>query len=255
MVRRIFERLSRNKFLKRRLPKEFNYFKMYVTPDAALSFLKFNKNAFDKELLAVVKTELESQMNVWDIGANVGLFSFSAAGYLKKGSFLLLEPDIWLCNLLSKTINSNKNKDLVFNLLPLAVNDCNGIETFLIAKRGRASNALASSKGSSQMGGVREKKLVPTITLDTLSQFVPKPDFIKIDVEGSELKVLNGSRKILQEIRPKIYIEVSDEFNDEITKVFNFHEYSMFSFDSINNHRVRINNCVYNTLAIPKEKI
>ncbi|MBK9284690.1 MAG: FkbM family methyltransferase [Sphingobacteriaceae bacterium] len=255
IIRTILERLSRGRIFRRKLPKEFGRIRMYVSPDVALSYLKFSSNSFDKELLSIVKTEVNYQTNIWDIGANVGLFSFAAAGYLKKGSFVLLEPDIWLCNLLLKTINSIEHNGQSFHVLPLAANNSNGIETLLIAKRGRASNALASSKGSTQMGGVREKKLVPTITLDTLSQFVPKPDFIKIDVEGSELKVLNGSTKILQEIRPKIYIEVVDELNKDITKIFKFYEYSLFKFDSSNNKRIPVDKCAYNTLACPNEKL
>jgi FkbM family methyltransferase len=41
---------------------------------------------------------------VWDIGASVGLFSFSAAALAGPGGFVLaIEPDVWLAHLLARS--------------------------------------------------------------------------------------------------------------------------------------------------------
>ena len=45
-------------------------------------------------------------------------------------------------------------------------------------------------------------------TLDLFAQTHPKPDFIKIDVEGEEGRVLEGAASILQNQRPRICCEV-----------------------------------------------
>ena len=66
------------------------------------------------------------------------------------------------------------------------------------------------------MGGIREKQYVPPLTLDTLLKSFAKPDFIKMDVEGSELFALNGGSKVISSIRPVFYIEVGQNISDEI---------------------------------------
>jgi FkbM family methyltransferase len=40
--------------------------------------------------------------------------------------------------------------------------------------------------------------------------FISKIDLIKIDVEGFEMKVLNGAKKILNAFHPKLFIEIDD---------------------------------------------
>lgn len=49
---------------------------------------------------------------------------------------------------------------------------------------------------------------VPTIRLDTYVevQKIPMPDYMKVDVEGAEMLVLQGSRNILIKARPTIFL-------------------------------------------------
>jgi hypothetical protein len=53
---------------------------------------------------------------------------------------------------------------------------------------------------------------VPAITLDTFvySEMISHIDFIKIDVEGAEMKVLQGAKKVLQQLNPVVLIELLD---------------------------------------------
>ena len=61
------------------------------------------------------------------------------------------------------------------------------------------------------MGGVRMRVHVPTLRLDTVLDTMPAPDFVKIDVEGAELLVLDGSAKLISKVRPVFYIEIGSE--------------------------------------------
>jgi hypothetical protein len=106
--------------------------------------------------------------------------------------------------------------------------DRNGVATFLIASRGRASNSLeVAGGGRSQSGGVREKVTVPTLTLDTLLDYFSYSTFLKIDVEGAEAFVLKGAKRLLSEIRPTIYIEVGSEQVKEVTKILIESDYAL----------------------------
>ena len=58
-----------------------------------------------------------------------------------------------------------------------------------------------------------------TIQTTTLEQFVidkklSKVDFIKIDVEGHELKVIDGGRKVLEQYKPLLIIEIEQRHHE-----------------------------------------
>ena len=52
--------------------------------------------------------------------------------------------------------------------------------------------------------------IVPVTTLDSI---LPRADFLKIDVEGEEIKVLRGAKDLLSKYKPKIAMEVHSEDN------------------------------------------
>ncbi len=254
-VRTIIERLLRGRLLKRRLPSRFGHTPLYVSPDAQLKYLKPGNDAFDTELMKIIDEHIREDSVVWDIGANVGVFAFAAASVAKKGSSLAVEADIWLAQLIRKSLLLKENGGLSIQVLPCAIADRNGVATFLIANRGRASNALEAVGGRSQTGGVRERVTVPTLTLDTLLDFFNPPTFIKIDVEGAEAIILNGASRLLTEIRPTIYIEVGREANKEVTSIFRRNSYELFDGSKPIQEQEPAGSCAYNTLAVPKEKL
>ncbi len=78
-MRRILKTLGRNVVLKRHLPREFGSAPLFVTPDSALGYWRSDIAKVDPFLLSMVRELVRPEMTVWDIGANVGLFSFAAA--------------------------------------------------------------------------------------------------------------------------------------------------------------------------------
>src|ERR1700692_3930430 len=100
MLRRIAERFSRGRILKRHLPKEFDRRFIYVSPDAALRFWRHDLATVDPALFALVRKVVKPTNRVWDVGANVGLFSFAASAVSGlAGSVLAIEPDPFLTEL------------------------------------------------------------------------------------------------------------------------------------------------------------
>lgn len=255
MLRTIVERLSRGKSMKRRLPSQFGRTPLYVSPDARLRYLKPGKDAFDNELFRIIHEHIREDTVVWDIGANVGLFAFGAASVAKKGSVLAVEADVWLAQLMRKSLQLKENCGLNLQVLPCAIADKNGVATFLIANRGRASNALEVLRGRSQSGGVRETATVPTLTLDTLLDFFSPPSFVKIDVEGAEAMVLRGAARLLSEIRPIIHIEVGREANEEVTFILHKAGYELFDGSIPIHEQKPVSFCAFSTLARSQESV
>tara|TARA_B100000959_G_C14947751_1_gene610556 strand:- start:1199 stop:1825 length:627 start_codon:yes stop_codon:yes gene_type:complete len=62
---------------------------------------------------------------------------------------------------------------------------------------------------------IRSHQMVETRTLD--SYHLPKVDFIKMDVEGWENKVLEGATETILKYRPRMYIEI---FPDKYQQVY-----------------------------------
>jgi FkbM family methyltransferase len=243
-MRTVAERTSRGRRLKRRLGD----LQIFVSPDSALSHLKPTRSAFGT-LLGLAEEFVRENYLVWDIGANVGVFAFSAA-QRTTNRVIAVEPDPFLVETMMLTMGLRSNRDLPVTIVAGAVAAHNGIESLVVAARGRSSNALASAGGRSQMGGVRGEIDVPTITLDTLREAYGQPDLIKVDVEGAELAVLEGAELVLGAGSIWI-IEVGDTARPEISNMFISRDYVLFDADQRAKDRVPLETCAWNSIAIP----
>jgi FkbM family methyltransferase len=208
--------------------------------------------AFDIELLRIAREHIQEDSHVWDVGSNLGVFAFAAASIARNGTTLAIEADNWLAQLMRKSSSLRENAGLNLQVLASAVSNKNGVSTLLIAKRGRASNYLEVAGGRSQTGGIRERVTVPTVTLDTLLESFPPPNFLKIDVEGAEALVLKGAERMLSEIRPTIYIEVGREAKDDVTDILKNNSYMIFDGSKPLQDQRPLSSCTFNTLALSK---
>ncbi len=258
MLRKLLETISRNIVLTRQLPARYGNSKICVSPDSALRFWRGDLEKSDPTLFAIADRIVKRGDVIWDIGANIGLFSFSSAMLSGiAGQVLAVEPDTFLVGLLRKSnvkIAQGGEPVAPISVLCVAVSDNLGVVTFNIAERGRASNYIDGG-GLSQTGGVREKQSVVTITLDWLLNHYPKPDILKVDVEGVEVQLFNGAKRVLSESRPIILCEVSAEINSSITALFKNHSYLLFDADSISTGYCELDKAAWNTLACPVEKL
>ena len=249
ILRKIVERLSRGKVIKRRISVNGKSIPLLVSPDAQLKYLKLGAGVFDQDLINIAEQYLKDNSNVWDVGANVGVFTFAASSVAHKGTVVSIEADIWLANILRKTAMFKEYSNNTICVLPVAISNDNSVASFMVAARGRASNALEAAGGRSQMGGVREKQHVPTLTLDTLLNTFPPPDFVKIDVEGAEYMVLQGATNVINKVRPKFYVEVGSDVSDQILNIFQSAGYTAYD-----PHGKKLtNSCAPNTFFIPEE--
>lgn len=241
MLRPLVEHFSRNVVLNRRLPKEFGAHPILVSPDSALQYWKPGLASVDPELIDVVRRFIKPGTVVWDIGANVGLFSFSAAA--KGAKVFAVEADGFLVSLLRR---SHRRNGLDVTPIPLAVTDHVGLAGFNIAQRGRSTNHIGI--GMSDAGGIRWQETTPCATLDWLAEQIPPPDFIKIDVEGLENAVLRGGPNLLRTRHPRIFCEVSEDTDSrtETTRLLLDFGYRLFNVK--NNSWVE--RAVFSTLAI-----
>jgi len=230
--------------------------KIVVSPDSALKYLFRDLRAAHRELFRFAESFVSAGDHVWDVGANVGVFSVAAAAVAgRAGQVVALEPDPFLVDLLVRTTKLRCNADLNMLVRAVAIMDVGGGAELSIASRGRSSNVMEAVKERrASGGGSRGAIRVATETLDELSQFTgASPDVIKIDVEGAEDRALVGATRVSRDARPVILVEVGKNQNAAVTRALLDHDYQLYDGEDPAYGRTR--SCVFNTLAIPSERV
>lgn len=162
-----------------------------------------NKDWTEQEEL-ILHLIVPSSRGSVDIGANVGSYTRLLS---KLTPFVhAYEPDKYTAEVLAGAGLSNVT---VHNK---AVSDRAGNITFRVPiVDGQRAVTVASVAKSFENKNFAEQ-IVQTATLDELAD--EDIGFVKIDVEGHELEVLHGSRKIFQEQRPIVLIEAEEQHRD-----------------------------------------
>ena len=92
------------------------------------------------------------------------------------------------------------------NIFPFALSDHGGETTFQFVKNAPAYSGILIRKYDIKNPEIQEIK-VQVKTLDSIIPDTVKIDLIKIDVEGGELPVLKGAKKVILKNKPIIIFE------------------------------------------------
>jgi FkbM family methyltransferase len=251
VLRRMTENLTRDWVVRRRLPSDFARVPIHVSPSAGLRYLFRPMDAVDPVLLNLVKEFVEPGSVVWDVGANVGLFSFAAASLAgPEGRVVALEPDAWLVQLLRRSASRQPPGSASVQVVPTAIASSLSVRTLCLASRSRAANYLAEF-GTIQTGGSREEQSVIAVTLDWLLESFPAPSVVKIDVEGAELEVLDGARRLFETARPVILCEVIPDSSAAVTEFLSSYDYRIYDGEVSSPRREALKNAPWSTIALP----
>jgi FkbM family methyltransferase len=253
-VRSLAERLTHRLVVARRLPPPFETTRIYVSSEGGLKYLRPSLACADPALTNLVAEVVRPGSVVWDVGANVGLFTFAAAcAATASGTVVAFEPDTWLVGLLRRSarLAGRATDRAAVEIVPAAVCASIGLERFHVASRNRATSHLAGF-GHDQTGGTRFAQLVPAFTLDHLLAHLPAPDVLKIDVEGAEQTVLEGGSQMLAEVRPTIICEVAAPNADPVGALLRAQGYRIVDGELAPPARRPLTSAPWSTLAVPE---
>ncbi len=138
-----------------------------------------------------------------DVGASVGIITVAMSRIAgNAGHVIACEPNPDTYRLLLETLRLNRCS----NVTPLQalVLDTPGTSLFNVSPVGGLG--VRSSVAYTDPGGKTVR--LPSISLDCLVEAEPRLDYIKIDAEGAELRILTGARKTLESRRPLVQVEV-----------------------------------------------
>ena len=136
-----------------------------------------------------------------DIGAHFGIFTISALRKVgPSGRVISFEPCAATRSVLFKTLALN-GFDGIPEVRNEAVSNVTGQSSFF-------SSTIPGDAANSLIGNAEHqtKSVVRTVRLDDIH--FPRVDAIKIDAEGAELQILEGSRALITRHRPAVLLSV-----------------------------------------------
>ena len=142
---------------------------------------------------------------VVDVGANVGAYtSFMLQQLGATGKVYSIELYPHTFSNLEMRFGHHKN----IEVLNAAISDTNGTESYYAGENSEVHNILGHDTSYQANVKIGEIK---SITLDELLKDEEEVSLIKIDVEGAELKVLNGMKNVAKRTRAVLIENHLDE--------------------------------------------
>ena len=163
------------------------------------------------QLVNKIVKELDNQMDqgwFFDIGANVGLYTWEVREACPTRNILAFEPDPENIKLLEKTLGEANLQNLA--ICKSALSNQSGTVSFFQDTLTSATGCVAGNNKpwiEQYLNGSANEIRVKTMTLDSVVIEDKTPSLMKIDVEGHEFKVLQGGRNTLTEAKPLLIIE------------------------------------------------
>jgi len=175
------------------------------------------------------RTELREGMTVIDVGANAGIYTFSAASQVgETGKVIAIEPFSQSVKCLEETAHFN-NLSCV-KIYHSAASKEEGTGFLALNMRNELNEIIKGEVAQS-----KEIEKISFITLDSLieKEELQQVDWLKIDVEGYEIEVLLGSEQLIERFSPKILYEnisPNKEYNLEVAEFLEARGYQLFRY-------------------------
>lgn len=218
-----------------------------------------NKYLLKKKILRSLNQPLEPEIKILDqltdikkasidIGVFRGVYTYKLAEISCNVYGFEANPIIF--RILNKNLLSLKNNIKLYNY---GLSNSSGRSTLRIPIRNKSifksnfedyyEGGLATIENNNNLQGKKYDEF--NIKIEKLDNFELKHKigFIKIDVEGHELSVLEGAKKILKSEMPNLLIEIDNKHSPSVNETFKFLKemgYQAFYFD--NKKLVKIEN-------------
>lgn len=203
----------------------------------------------DKEPETIEWINLWSSENhasiMYDIGANIGIYSLYAALKSRLNCIYSFEPVHNNFNSLQNNVVLNHKLNI--NPLNIAISNFSGLQDLYISdsrigNSGAQLGAAVNENGENFKPVLTQKVLCSSLD-DLVSIFnIPIPNYIKIDVDGKERDIILGMKNILNsESLRSLLIEINsiDQFI-EIKEILQCHQFELdLSLNELKDHSTK----------------
>ena len=183
----------------------------FLVPRVVLNELRHRKHLRDLATAvepeeAEVRKVVNRGDTVLDIGANFGVFTKLFSELVgPQGSVIAFEPIPQTFRTLAAGVKRYHKSNV--RVLNKALSDTVGTVLMFVPQYADipGDNLYEASIVSNSQS--RNTLAIDSVTIDSLQ--LPRVDFVKIDVEGHELQVLQGGRRTLEQHHPTLMVEVT----------------------------------------------
>ena len=191
----------------------------YYSPNRINKFRIETFSSKEPETLKWIENFEENGV-LWDIGANIGLYTCYAAK-LKNTSVYAFEPSVFNIELLTKNVFLNQLSKKV-TIVPLPLVDKIKESEFNLTSKDIGGSNSTFSKDYTYDGSKLKKefhyKMLGINMNDCVNVLkIKQPDYIKIDVDGIEHLILEGGNQVLRQTR-RVLVEVDEKFTLQVEK-------------------------------------
>jgi FkbM family methyltransferase len=165
---------------------------------------------YDRELHDWVQARVAPGMVCFDVGANIGEVALQMARLVgPAGRVYAFEPVPHLCDRLRANVQRNGFSATVV-VRSEALSDREGPALIRAASAGAANQGRASLVDD-ENAYLTESLPISTTTLDRFvgDLDLPRLDLVKVDIQGSEPRMLRGAERTLDRYAPDVLMEVA----------------------------------------------
>ena len=204
---------------------------------------------FEQEVIDAAANFIKPGSTVLDIGSNFGQMAVMFAKLTgPSGKVYAFEADSFIYDLLCRNINENDcaNIEPVFG----AVWHNDGLELHYPEPDFKKFGSFGSYGIDPTAKGGRT---VRSFTIDSLDIEGPV-DFIKVDIQGSDLFALIGARKTIERDQPAIIFEYEERFQDDFGTSFQDYKKFIKEIGYVLTGEIGDIHYVRNFIAVPRSK-
>ncbi|ADD05425.1 FkbM family methyltransferase [Natrialba magadii ATCC 43099] len=150
---------------------------------------------------------------IYDLGANVGIYTLALATAAPQRHLIAVEPSPTTAVRLRANVALNDISEQV-TVLEYGLGDEPAPTTSPFYRSSNPELSSFDRESATRWGArVREVNSVPVVSLDdlVLTDSLPAPDAIKIDVEGMAPAVIRGARETLARYEPTVVLEYHED--------------------------------------------
>jgi FkbM family methyltransferase len=174
-----------------------------------LAFAAVGSQEPGSEALALTCVDHLKLESFWDVGANIGHYTWLLKSAAPKLRAVLFEPSPQNADLVRATLERNHLPSV--ELIAAGAGDCNGSGYLRVDSLAGATSTLDHSAKQTfeeeHFGIPAERIPIPVVTIDNERPRHARVDLLKIDVEGYEAAVLRGARRTVAADQPVLFME------------------------------------------------
>lgn len=165
---------------------------------------------YEEEVFQEIGRHLEASGAFWDIGANIGLHSVTVAKLGLCSAVYAFEPNVRLAEVIEREAKRNR---CALTIFPIALDATEGEQRFYLYPGNAGRSGFYNWQKDTTEVRVRTGSGDAIVAQDPEAM----PTVVKLDVEGAELRVLQGMSRVLA--HPKLKCIVFEDPPDENSAV------------------------------------